>query len=228
MTSVNFPPVTRLTRAPSSIDETAVRWFPHPPGPEDRVVLLLHGLGSHEGDLLGLAPALPRDVVYASLRGVFACGAGYAWSAPPPVDPADPSLLQEAAAAVEDWIARTAPGRVIGAIGFSQGGMLSLQLLRRDARALEWIVQLSGRPFPAPMPGDAALAAARPRVLWGHGGQDPLFGPVADEEVRSFLREHTDVEEVLRPQLGHGIDEEELAAVIAFVERQLGGDGAAR
>lgn len=227
MSTPRFPPVTRLTPAPSAIDDDAVRFHPRPPGPEDRIVLLLHGLGSHEEDLLGLAPMLPPGPVYASLRGVLACGAGYAWMAPPPVDPSDPSLIDESSAAVEDWVART-PGTVVGAIGFSQGGMLALQLLRRDARALDWIVQLSGRPFGAPQPGDAALAERRPPALWGHGGLDPLFDAAAEDEVRAFMTAHTALEEVRRPSLGHGIDQEELAAIVGFVGRMLeGADGGA-
>lgn len=222
MITPSFPPVTRLTPAPSAIDDAAVRFHPRAPGPEDRVVLLLHGLGSHEEDLLGLAPLLPHGVVYASLRGILACGAGYAWTAPPPVDPSDPSLVDESAAAVEAWIDRT-PGNVVGAIGFSQGGMLALHLLRRRARALDWLVQLSGRPFGAPQPGDAALAERRPPAFWGHGGMDPLFDAAAEDEVRAFMAAHTALVEVRRPVLGHGIDQEELTRISAFVQQQLDG-----
>lgn len=234
-----FPPVTRLDAEPAQIDARAVRWFPHAPGPSDRVVLLLHGLGSHEEDLIGLAPALPRGLVYGALRGVFACGGGYAWLNPPPLVPADSAMLEESASALEAWIAglegRPAGGaparpgpRVVGAIGFSQGAMLSLQLLRQDASALEWVVQLSGAPFPTPMPGDAALAAAQVPALWGHGGVDPLFDPEREDQVRQWMRAHTTLTEELSPYLGHGIDEQVLAAVVRFVEARLREGGPAQ
>lgn len=216
-----FPPVERIGEGPAQIDESAVRFFPHAPGPQDRVVLLLHGLGSNEQDLLSLAPMLPGGVVYASLRGVLACGPGFGWLAPPPLGADDLGLLEESAAALEDWASRAVPGRIVGAIGFSQGAVLSLQLLRRDAEALDWVVVLSGAPFPADLPGDAALADRDVPALWGHGGQDPLFDPTMEAQVRDWLRRHTRLTEELSPSLGHGIDEQILDAVAAFVRACL-------
>lgn len=186
---------------------------------EDRpVVLLLHGLGSHEGDLAGLAGHLPEDFDYVSVRGIFAYGPGYAWFEMP-VDPERPEAITPAAEAVEAWIAAQ-NSRVVGAIGFSQGGLLALHLLRRDARALDFVVNLSGRPFPAPMPGDAALAEVRPPAFWGHGGLDPLFGGEIEGVVREYLEVHTRLEEERRPHLGHAVDETELRALAGFLERR--------
>lgn len=216
-----FPPVDRIGGDTARIDESALRYAPRDPAPEDRVVLLLHGLGSHEEDLLGLTPALPGGVVYASLRGVLACGPGFGWLAPPPLQAEDLGLLEESAAAVEDWIERRLPGRVIGAIGFSQGAMLALQLLRRDPEAFDWVVALSGAPFPAELPGDTALAERRLPALWGHGGQDPLFDDAMIAQVREWMERHAELREELSPALGHGIDEQVLAAVTAFVHERL-------
>jgi phospholipase/carboxylesterase len=182
------------------------------------IVVLLHGLGSHEGDLAGLVPFLPPAFRYVSLRAIFAYGPGYAWFEMP-IDPQRPEAITPAAEAVEAWIARqSAP--VVGAIGFSQGGLLALHLLRRDPRALDFAVNLSGLPFPAPMPGDEALAAVRPPVLWGHGGMDPLFGGEIEEMTREFLSGRTRLEEERRPQLGHAVDEIELRAVASFLQRR--------
>ena len=190
-----------------------------PPDEHRPVILLLHGLGSHEGDLAALTGFLPEDFDYVALRGILAHGPGYAWFEMP-VDPDRPEAITPAAEAVEGWIAEQ-DRRVVGAIGFSQGGLLALHLLRRDARALDFVVNLSGRPFPAPMRGDDALADVRPPVFWGHGGLDPLFDTAAEDEVRAFMTAHTALEEVHRPYLGHGIDQEELAAIAGFVGRML-------
>ncbi|MGP9536672.1 alpha/beta hydrolase [Brachybacterium sp. AOP43-C2-M15] len=201
------------------LDEEAVVRSAHDERP---IVLLLHGLGSHERDLTGLVPHLPPGFAYVSLRGILRHGPGFAWFEMP-VDPDRPGSIDPAAAAVEEWIAaQTAP--VVGAIGFSQGGLLALHLLRRDARALDFVVNLSGRQFPAPMPGDAELAAVRPPVLWGHGGLDPLMGGEIEEQVRAFLSAHTALEEERRPNLGHAVDEVELRAVAAFLQRRADED----
>lgn len=203
-------------------DDSVVRVDPQGSSPDGKpVAILLHGLGSHEEDLTGLVPFLPSDFTYVSLRGIYRYVQGYAWFEMP-VDPARPDALQASAAAVEAWIAgQRAQGiRVVGAVGFSQGGALALQLLRRDPHALEWIVQLSGFPFPAPMPGDAALAEVAPPALWGHGGMDPHFEPEREEAVRAFMRGHTRMEEERRPYLGHAVDEVELRAIAAFLQRR--------
>lgn len=201
------------------IDEDAV--VRSEPATSDKpLVLLLHGLGSHENDLAGLVPHLPADFAYASLRGIHRYVQGYAWFEMP-VDPADTSSVDASAAAVEEWIAaQSVP--VAGAIGFSQGGLLALHLLRRDPHALDFVVNLSGRPFPAPLPGDAALAAVRPPALWGHGGLDPLFDAETEDLTRQFMSAHLRLEEERRPYLGHAVDEVELRAIAAFLQRQAG------
>ena len=189
-----------------------------PPDEHRPVILLLHGLGSHEGDLAALTGFLPEDFDYVALRGILAHGPGYAWFEMP-VDPDRPEAITPAAEAVEGWIAEQ-DRRVVGAIGFSQGGLLALHLLRRDARALDFVVNLSGRPFPAPMRGDDALADVRPPVFWGHGGLDPLFDEKIEEQVREFLSARTRLEEERRPHLGHAVDEVELRALAGFLERR--------
>lgn len=208
------PPVELIAE---SIDETAVVRMGST-APDAPIVLLLHGLGSHERDLTGLVPYLPPTFAYVSLRGIYRYVQGYAWLESD-IDPAATEKIQASAAAVEAWIAaQQVP--VAGVIGFSQGGILGLQLLRRDPRALEWIVQLSGAPFPAPMPGDQALAQVKPPALWGHGGMDPLFDEDREQRVRDFMTAHTTLEEERRPHLGHAVDEVELRAIASFVQRR--------
>ncbi|MCT1774968.1 alpha/beta hydrolase [Brachybacterium sp. p3-SID957] len=208
------PPVELIAE---SIDETAVVRMGST-APDAPIVLLLHGLGSHERDLTGLVPYLPPTFAYVSLRGIYRYVQGYAWLESD-IDPAATEKIQASAAAVEAWIAaQQVP--VVGVIGFSQGGILGLQLLRRDPRALEWIVQLSGAPFPAPMPGDQALAQVKPPALWGHGGMDPLFDEDRERQVRDFMTAHTTLEEERRPHLGHAVDEVELRAIASFVQRR--------
>ena len=182
------------------------------------LVLLLHGLGSDERDLASLIPFLPPVFEYASLRGTHRYVQGYAWFPMPP-DRTHPVEAETAAEAVEAWIA--AQDRpVAGAIGFSQGGLLALHLLRRDANRLDFVVNLSGWPSPGALPGDAALAARRPPVLWGHGGADPLYDEAAEARVREFLTAHTALEEERRPHLAHAVDEIELRVVAAFLRRR--------
>ena len=70
------------------------------------------------------------------------------------------------------------------------------------------------------MPGDAALAEVKPPALWGHGGLDPLFDEDREQRVREYMRAHTTLEEERRPHLGHAVDEVELRAIAAFLQRR--------
>ena len=211
-TSPQYGPVELISR---HLDESAVVRG----GDQSRpLVLLLHGLGSDERDLASLVPFLPPVFEYVSLRGIYRYVQGYAWFAMPP-DRALPVEADPAAEAVEEWIA--AQDRpVVGAIGFSQGGLLALHLLRRDADRLDFVVNLSGWPSPEALPDDAALAARRPPVLWGHGGADPLYDEASEAQVREFLTAHTALEEERRPHLAHAVDEIELRAVASFLHRR--------
>ena len=211
-TSPQYGPVELIS---PHLDESAVVRG----GAQDApIVLLMHGLGSDERDLSGLVPFFPPVFEYVSVRGIFRYVQGYAWF-DMPLDPDRPEAIEASAAAVEEWIA--AQDRpVVGAIGFSQGGAVALQLLRRDPHALRFVVNLSGFPFPAAMQGDTALAEVRPPALWGHGGMDPLYDPEREQAVREFMSAHTALEEERRPQLGHAVDELELRAVAAFLQRR--------
>lgn len=213
-----FPPVVPLGEGPAMIDEAAVRSTRPLDAAGTPVVLLLHGLGSHEEDLFSLTSYLPEAFTYVSLRGVLGCGPGYAWLDAPPVDPEKPELLDASADAVRTWVSEHCAGRVRGVLGFSQGAMLALQLLRQDPASLDFVVQLSGAPFPGPVePGDSELAARPVPAFWGHGGQDPLFTPALEDQVAAWMRAHTQLTEVRSPALGHGIDERVLAGITAFL-----------
>lgn len=49
--------------------------------PAAPLVVLLHGRGSSEADIIGLADALPSGPAYAAVRAPIAEGGGYAWFA---------------------------------------------------------------------------------------------------------------------------------------------------
>lgn len=241
--TASLPPVHLIS---PTIDDDAT-WFSRTPDASHPIVLLLHGYGSHEMDLPGLVPHLPPQFTYVALRGIYAAQQGYAWfdlgvlgGGEP-----DPTLLDVSAQAVETWIeAQDVP--VVGALGFSQGGALTLQVLRRNASALRFGAVMSGFPFPAPVEGDgptdagaqagsvasssaptttprggdAALAAVKPPVLWSHGGQDPIVVPQWAPQVREFLHEHTELTEVFRPMMGHAIDQVILQELSRFLQLQ--------
>ena len=200
-------------------------------------VIWLHGLGADGHDFVPLVPELVRPgwpairflFPHAPVRAVTINNGTRmrAWYDIVDFDlanRADETGVLESVAQVDALIARESargiPASRVILAGFSQGGAVALQLLRRDPHALRFVVNLSGFPFPAAMQGDTALAEVRPPALWGHGGMDPLYDPEREQAVREFMSAHTTLEEERRPQLGHAVDEIELRAVAAFLQRR--------
>jgi phospholipase/carboxylesterase len=215
-----------------TIDPALVRWSVEEPDRAGRpLVVLLHGVGSHEGDLIGLAPYLPQDVVLASLRAPLEHGDGFSWY--PLSTPGAPSAgaVDEAAEAVLAWLDGLGDAHpTVSLLGFSQGGSLSLQLLRHAPRRFAFAAVLAG--FVVPLPHDAdpdttaaadardaALAEVRPPVFYGRGDVDSVIPVAAVERTSAWLEEHADAEQTVYPGLAHGVSQEELVDLVAFMTR---------
>ncbi|RII95640.1 hypothetical protein DZF95_00155 [Clavibacter michiganensis] len=188
------------------------------------VVLFLHGYGSNEQDLTGLAPALGLALPWASLRAPIAMGSGgAAWfTITTPGDP-EPEPVAAATAAIWEWIdANLHPDTRVIPIGFSQGGLMATQLLRtRPERVLTTVV-LGGFVQASPQPADERLETELPAVFWGRGADDRVIGPAAITRTATFLPAHASVVERVYPGLAHGIGAEEIADVRDFIATHAG------
>jgi phospholipase/carboxylesterase len=92
-------------------------------GPDAPLVVLLHGRGSNEADIVGLANHLPAGPAYAALRAPIGEGGGYAWFANRGIGRPTPGSLAETMAWFRAWLETVAPdGRPVVPIGFSGGG----------------------------------------------------------------------------------------------------------
>lgn len=215
------------------IDPAAVIWsVPADELPEALagrpLLVLLHGYGSHERDLMALAEHLPKGPVVASLRAPLPAGPGYAWF--PITDPAragDPDLdLANAATTgvmrwLEDAQALSRTSGPVGLLGFSQGGAMVTHLLRHHPELFACGVVLSGFTVPGLVGGDEALAQIAPPVYWGRGLADPLIPAAAVERTERFLTEHTTLTASSFAGLGHGVAAEELMEVTTFLTTHL-------
>ncbi|MFZ4893437.1 alpha/beta hydrolase [Plantibacter sp. Mn2098] len=209
-----------------TIDADAVLWSASPADREGRpLLLLLHGYGSHEGDLFGLAAYLPLEPVIASLRAPLRASwpvDGNSWY---PLDlPGDPSPVgvTGAARAVLDWIdALDVQPTSIGLLGFSQGGSLTLQLMRLAPERFSYGVVLSGFVASGEVAGDADLAVRKPPVFWGRGTTDQVIPEAAVFRTTDWLPSHSTLSGRIYEGLGHSVSEQELADIRAFIDRQL-------
>jgi phospholipase/carboxylesterase len=212
------------------IDPSLVQWSAVEAERDGRPLLvLLHGVGSHEGDLIGLAPYLPQHFVAASLRAPLPHGGGFSWYPLSTPGAPDPGAVDDAAEAVLAWLDSLPTAHPsVSLLGFSQGGSLSLQLIRHAPERFAFAAVLAG--FVVPAAGDDAtlehaaarddaVAAVRPSVFSGRGDVDQIIPADAVERTSAWLEAHTDAEQTVYPGLAHGISQEELDDLNAFIGR---------
>lgn len=188
------------------------------------VALLLHGFGSDEHDLSGLAGALGLTLPWASLRAPVELGnGGAAWfEIVTPGDP-DAGSVADATDSIWRWVdENVAAGVKIVPIGFSQGGLMASQLLRtRPERVLAPVI-LGGFVLGSPQPGDQQLTRDRPAVFWGRGEADRMIDASAILRTSVYLPQHTALEERVYAGLAHGINDAEVADVREFLRNHVG------
>jgi phospholipase/carboxylesterase len=183
------------------------------------LLVLLHGYGSHEGDLAGLAPYLPAGLDWVSLRAPIGIAPnGFAWfpiSAPGRPDAAP---VIAAADAVLQWLdANVDPTTPVVPLGFSQGGLMVTQLLRQAPARFAAGVVLAGFILDAALPGDEVLAETKPPVFFGRGDADQVIAAETTARVSAWLPHHSTLTEKIYPGLPHSISGEELADVSDFL-----------
>lgn len=206
------------------IDADVVRWregiVEGQSAPTDgELLVVMHGIGSHEGDLFGLAPHLPPELTIASLRAPIPYGGGFAWFEFSAVDSDDHTLIDEAALAVLAWLDDLEQRFArVHLLGFSQGGAMAVQLARLAPERFASIAHLASFVHAGELPGDAELAAKQPRIplLTTIGDLDEVIHRDKIERSGPWLDAHFDVDRRTYHR-GHAIVAEELADVVAFL-----------
>jgi len=212
--------------AASSLDPDVVLWSAPAEERADRPLLvLLHGYGSNEADLFGLVPHLPDEFVVAAVRAPLAPRfpmPGYSWFTIDGVESRDHSEVIASTEAVWQWVDDVRGGAAsVGLLGFSQGAVIALQMMRRRPQGAAFAVNLAGYAFPEPADGDAELADVRPPVFWGRGARDEVIPPRFVDHTAQWLPSHVDLSGRVYPDLAHSVSAEELGDVRVFLEKQL-------
>jgi phospholipase/carboxylesterase len=200
------------------------------------LLVLHHGRGSDELDLLGLADVLDptRQLHVVSPRAPLRLpgSPGYHWYVVPRVGHPDPESFaagyDQLAAFHDELWTRTgiAPERtVLG--GFSQGSVMSYALgLGGDRPAPAGILAFSG--FVPTVPGWAPDLASRPalRVFIAHGRADPVIGIEFAERARELLEAGGIAVEYHESGGGHQIEAPNAAAAASWLRRAVALDAA--
>jgi phospholipase/carboxylesterase len=171
------------------------------------LVVLLHGRGSNEADIIDLAGHLPTGPAYAAVRAPIAEGGGYAWFANRGIG----RPVAESLRATMDWFRRwlddTAPdGRPVILVGFSGGAAFAGGLLLDDpARYAGTAILYGTLPFDAGVPTTPnRLDGARVLVI--HGDQDAVIPRELLDRTWSYLDSDAGAETTaVRDPGGHGL-----------------------
>jgi phospholipase/carboxylesterase len=161
------------------------------------LLLLLHGIGSNEEDLFGLASYLDERFLVVSARApVTLAYGGYGWfqiDFTPGGMVADVEQAKKSLAMLPGFVdglveAYGADGRRVYLMGFSQGAMMSLALTLTSPEKVAGVVAMSGR-LPRQVIGlepDREALKGTP-VLVTHGLYDPVLPIENGRAARDYL-----------------------------------------
>jgi len=208
-----------LTRFPAS----------HAPGADSvyPTILALHGRGSNERDLIGLAPYLPQDLFWISPRGTFTLGAdSYEWFQITEIGKPDPERLAQALKTLDRFIDEVTANYPIAKnklylLGFSQGSIVSMSYALTWPDKVAGIIAQSGYiPHESGLEIDEANVKGKPFILT-HGIQDPLLPVAWARRSRDLLQNLGANLQYHEFDMGHQVSEESLAVINTWLEKQL-------
>jgi len=188
------------------------------------LLVLLHGYGANEQDLLSLAQMLPQDFAVASVRAPIAMGPGFTWF--PLTASIDYSLdaVKDAASYVLDWLdGIRADHASVTLLGFSMGMAMATTMLRQRPADFAAVVGLSGFVVDAgadPSFRDGDLDGTLP-LFWGRDQQDPVITEDKIEYTMGWVRKHVKLTKVLYTGMWHGINQQEIGHVSEFLTHEV-------
>jgi phospholipase/carboxylesterase len=196
------------------------------PGP---ALVLLHGRGADEYDLLGLADWLDPRLTVISVRAPFPLGPGYHWYDLVQIGAAEPVSYAAARTRLTAWLDALVPAHGLDParvylLGFSQGAVMAAGLLLDPAGLAvrpAGAVLLSGYLPLDQHPPVAADALAGVPVFVGHGRQDPLIPVEFGRHARDTLTGFGATVTYREYPIPHTIGETELADIAAWLTARL-------
>jgi phospholipase/carboxylesterase len=190
-------------------------------GPHTPVVVVLHGRGADEHDLLPVIDRLPRRLTYVSIRAfVDVEGGGYTWfENRGPARPIARSV-RSSIAALRAWLDEAAPPPApLYLLGFSAGMMMAGALVLDDPRRFAGAILLSGAlPLDSGLPALPGRLAGLP-VLYGRGVLDDVIPPVLVGQTERYLRDRSGAEFTLREyEHAHSISLAEMHDIAGWLD----------
>lgn len=197
------------------------------PGARYPAVLALHGRGSHEEDLMGLAPHLPEGLLWISPRAPLVLGPNsYEWYRVQVIGRPDPEQVLASLETIDRFLEEILAAYPIDPerlflLGFSQGSLLSMcYTLTHPARVAGVIAQSGYIPNGLALEIEEAQLKDKPFLLT-HGEQDTMIPVEWGRASRDLLRKlGVDLSYHEFP-MGHGVSLESLDVISAWLKERL-------
>jgi phospholipase/carboxylesterase len=197
--------------------------------PRHPALLALHGRGSDEADLLGLAPYLDDRLLWLSARAPLTLEGGFEWYRPPMSGAPTAEHFADSLAALESFVAEIAEAYPIDAqrlyvFGFSQGTFMAYALALTQPQRVAGVIAHSGA---LPLQTISAARSVNPAALRGkpvlvlHGTQDRTIPLARAHEAREYLTEAGAGLEYHEYPIAHHVSEATLSAMDTWLQLQL-------
>ena len=191
-------------------------------------ILTLHGRGSNEHDLIGLASHLPDELLWVSPRAPLILGPNsFEWFRVKIVGKPDPEQVASALETIDHFINEIVSVYPIDPqklflLGFSQGSLLSMcYALTQPSRVAGVIAQSGYIPSHIDLEIKEADLKNKPFILT-HGEQDTLipieWGRASRDRLQALGIDLTYQEF----QMGHGVGIDSLEVISKWLEKHLG------
>ena len=208
-----------LTHFPASLSAEADAVYP--------TILALHGRGSNESDLIGLAQYLPQQYLWISPRGTFSLGAdAFEWFQITQIGKPDPTRLANALNTIDTFIDEAIANYPVDSnqlylLGFSQGSIMSMSYALTKPQRVAGVIAQSGYiPHESGLQIDETGIKNKPFILT-HGIQDPMLPVDWARRSRDTLQKLGTNLEYHEFNMGHNVSAESLAVINRWLEKQI-------
>ncbi len=192
-------------------------------GPDDApLVVLLHGRGSRESEVVQIAGSLPSGLSYAAVRAPITEGGGFAWFANQGIGRPVASSLRATMTWFRAWLDDVAPaGRPVVLVGFSGGAAFAGGLVLDDPQRFAGAAVLYGTlPFDAGVPATPGRLAGLP-VFVAQGEDDRVIPRELLDRTWEYLNGESGAPAyAMRVPGGHGITPEVLAHLAGWLDER--------
>jgi len=214
-------------QTPASLEHRVLAPEAEAPAPHPTLVML-HGRGSDEEDLIGLAAAFDPSLMIVSARAPFPFpyGGGFTWYDANPIGTPDPEMFRRSCDLLSQFVDETMraypvdPARLY-LLGFSMGTVMSYAIALTRPGLFRGVIANSGY-VPEGTHLDLRWSEAhRTPFFIAHGTADPVLPLAMGRRAKKLFEDAHGTFEYREYPMAHEISQESLRDSAAFLDRLL-------